>query len=133
MSTKTQWWYDDATYHYSSESELVLARLTIRNNGTAELLVGGQEVLECQNEEAATSWLVSEEYEPLSSLFEDLAEKGVPVDPRIKLPTATSQEEFNRQMVILLEPANKLVSETELNTWPSPSERGSSSSRSAPN
>jgi len=128
MTTKTEWWYDDATYHYSGDSEVVLARLTTRDNGTAQLLIGGGKVLEFENEDEASCWLVDEEYEPFENLIEDLTEKGVAVDPRIKVPTATSPEDLNRQMVITLEPGNNLVSQTGLATLPTPAEGGPSNS-----
>jgi hypothetical protein len=131
MPMKTQWWYDDATYHYSGNSELVLARLTIRDDGTAELLIGEREVLEFENEDEASCWLVSEEYEPLASLLEDLAERNVPLDPRIKVPTATSQEELRRQMVIMLEPGDKMLSGCLPDSRPIPTKHGSTNSRSA--
>jgi hypothetical protein len=132
MTMKTEWWYDDATYHYSGNSELVLARFITQDDGTAQLLIGGQELREFENEDEASCWLVDEEYEPLSSLIEDFAERGVPVDPRIKVPTATSPEDLMRQMVIILDPGKKLVSKTAPNTVPTPAERDSSSSRSTP-
>ena len=128
MTTKTEWWYDDATYHYSGDSEVVLARLTTRDDGTVQLLIGEGEVLEFENEDEASCWLVDEEYEPFENLIEDLNEKGVPVDPRLKVPTATSPEDLSRQMVFTLEPGNNLVSETGLATSPTPAEGGPSNS-----
>ena len=123
MATKTEWWYDDATYHYSGNSELVLARFTTREDGTAQLLIGGGEVLEFENEDEASCWLVDEEYEPLESLLEDLAAKGVP-DRRIKVPTATSPEDLEQQMIIRLEPASNSLSEAGQATLPMPAEGG---------
>ncbi len=104
---KTEWWYDDATLHVSGDTDLVLARLTIRDDGTAQLLLAGGQVVELESEDEASIWLVSEEYRRLEDLVEDWVEEGRPTDPRVKAPTGTSAEELVPQMVIELGAANE--------------------------
>jgi hypothetical protein len=128
MATKTEWWYDDCTYHYSGNSEIVLARLIVRNDGTAQLLTEGGEVREFPNEDEASCWLVDEEYEPFETLIEDFAERGVLLDPRIKVPTATTLEDLIPQMVIKLQPGENSVA----GGTPTPAHHGSANARSNP-
>lgn len=106
---KTEWWYDDATLHVSGDTDLVLARLTVRDDGTAQLLLAGGQVVELETEDDASIWLVSEEYRRLEDLVGDWVEEGRPVDPRVKAPTGTAVEELLPQMVIDLDAANGTV------------------------
>jgi hypothetical protein len=115
---KTEWWYDDATLHYSDQQELVLARLIIRDDGTAQILTSGGEVVEVESEDEASVWLVDEEYRRLEDLIEDFMAEGRPVDPRIKLPTAESGSELLRQMVVDLRPPS-ISSSDPVNPLPS--------------
>jgi hypothetical protein len=103
---KTEWWYDDATHHYSGGRTLSLARLIVRDDGTAQLLTDGGERFEFPNEDEASLWLGSEEYRRLDSLIEDFKDDGLPVDPRIKPPSAASDDELVKKMVIVLDPVN---------------------------
>jgi hypothetical protein len=105
---KTEWWYDDATFHYSRGTELFFARLTVRDDGTAQLLTVEQ-VLEFENETGASIWLLDEEYRRLDDLIADQSEDGRAMDPQIAAPTATSQDELLRQMAIKLPPRNALT------------------------
>ena len=98
---KTEWWYDDATIHYSGDTELRLAQLTVSDDGSAKIVLPGER-REFVSEEDASVWLVDEEYRRLDDLIADLREEGIPVDPRIKPPAATAPED---QMVIKLKPA----------------------------
>jgi hypothetical protein len=98
---KTEWWYDDATFHYSGETELCLAQLTVNDDGSAQIILLGER-REFVSEDDASIWLVDEEYRHLDDLIADLRESGVPIDPRIKPPAATVPED---QMVIKLKPA----------------------------
>lgn len=100
----TEWWYEDSIYHL--DQTVVLARLTNREDGSAQILTDGGETLEFPTRDEAEMWLGDEEYSPLESLMEDRAEEGLPADPRLQPPTASSGEELLRQMVIPLEPAN---------------------------
>jgi hypothetical protein len=106
---KIEWWYDDATFHYSDDTELVLARLTVRDDGTAQLLLEGGQIVELETEDDASIWLVSEEYGRLDDLVQDLVEEGRPVDPCIKAPAGTSAEELVPHMVIHLDAASGTV------------------------
>ena len=101
---KCEWWYDDANFHYSDQTELVLARLTVRDDGSAEVLTAAGELHQFDNETEASVWLLDEEYRRWESLLEDLQEGGAYVDPRIRVPTASSNEELRQQMVISLTP-----------------------------
>src|SRR5437899_2051431 len=103
---KTEWWYDDATWHYSHDTELVLARLVVRDNGTAQLLLEGGQVIELETEDAASLWLVSEEYRRLQDFIQDWIEEGRPIDPRVQAPRGTSVEELLPRMVIHLDGNN---------------------------
>jgi len=100
----TEWWYDDYAFDSSDATELFLARLVVRDDGTAQILTDGPEVIEFENAEEANIWLVSEEYRRLKSLIEDFADDGLPLDPRIKAPDAGTDEDLARRMVIVLTP-----------------------------
>lgn len=99
---KTEWWYDDATY-YSDPTELFLARLVVRDDGTAQILTDGER-LEFENETEASIWFLDEEYRRMKSLLEDFEDEGATPDPRIKPPEAATEEELQRRMVIRLTP-----------------------------
>lgn len=99
---KVEWWYDDAGYHLD-KTRVFLARLVVRDDGSAHLLTDG-EAYEFENEEEATMWLTDEEYSVLEILV-DLREKGLPVDPRLEALTFAPEEESGRQMVMVVEPA----------------------------
>lgn len=103
---KIEWWYDDATLHYSGDTELVLARLAVRDDGTAAILLAGGRVVELENEDDASGWLIDEEYRRLEDLVQDLVEEGRPADPRIKAPDGTAVEELVPQMVVRLDATN---------------------------
>ncbi len=105
---KVEWWYDDATFHHSGKSTVALARLTVREDGTAQILTDG-ETMEFENEEEAECWLTNEEYSGLEAMFDDLKEKGIPPDPRIKPPIATSDQELAGKLIINLAPATNLL------------------------
>ena len=106
LAMKTEWWYDDATLHVSGDTDLVLARLTVRDDGTAQLLLAGGQVVELESEDDASIWLVSEEYRRLEDLVGDWVEEGRPVDPRVKAPSGNAVEELLPQMVIDLAAAD---------------------------
>jgi hypothetical protein len=101
---KTEWWYESAIFDLD-QTTIALARLVVREDGTAQILTDGGEVLEFEKEDEAEIWLTSEEYRPLESLLEQFQEEGIPVDPRIQAPTAVPPEDLVRQMVIKLTPA----------------------------
>ena len=101
---KTEWWYDDYAYYSSESMEIVLARLVVRDDGTAQILTDG-ECLELENETEASIWFLDEEYRRLRSLLEDFEDEGVAPDPRIKPPEAATDEELQKQMVIHLTPS----------------------------
>ena len=102
---KTEWWYDDATFHYSGDSDLYLALLTVEDDGTTRLTLP-ERVREFTDEDDASIWLVDEEYRRLDGLIADLVEDGIPVDPRI---TATAATTLSDQMVIKLQPALETI------------------------
>lgn len=103
---KVEWWYNDAVYHASDGAELPLARLVVRDDGTAHVLTDGGERLELENETEASGWLVDEEFRRLDSLLADRRDEGLPVDPRIVPPSAASDDELLGKMVIVLGPVN---------------------------
>ena len=103
---KSEWWYDDATFHYSSDTELRFAQLTVNDDGSAQVVLPGNR-REFASEEDASVWLVDEEYRRLDDLIADLKEGGIPVDPCIKAPAATVPED---QMVIKLKTAPQNLS-----------------------
>jgi hypothetical protein len=105
---KIEWWYDDATFHHSGKSTVALARLTVREDGTAQILTDG-ETLEFENEEEAESWLTNEEYSGLETMFDEFEEKGISPDPRIKPPIAASDQELAGKMIINLEPPSNVL------------------------
>ncbi len=100
----TEWWYDDYAFDSSDSRELFLARLIVRDDGTAQIMTDGPEIIELENAEEANIWLVSEEYRRLKSLIEDFTDEGLTPDPRIKPPEAATEEELQRRMVIRLNP-----------------------------
>ena len=102
---KTEWWYDDATFHYSGDTDLYLALLTVEDDGTARLTLP-ERVREFTDEDDASIWLADEEYRRLDDLIADLVEDGLPVDPRIKAPAATALLD---QLVIKLQPAPEII------------------------
>jgi hypothetical protein len=97
---KTEWWYESAIY--DMDRDVVLARLTLRDDGTAQVLTDGGEIRDFASWDEASYWLSDEEYYPLDSLYESLAEQGVAIDPRITPPLASCDGELVRQMVIKL-------------------------------
>ena len=105
---KTEWWYDDATFHYSGDKEIHLARLTIHPNGMAEVLTANKRI-SFPNEESASEWLTDEEFSLLEILTETFEEAGIPIDPRIKVPCATCDGELVEQMLINLGEKDKLL------------------------
>jgi hypothetical protein len=100
-----EWWYDDASYHLD-RTRVFLARLTVRENGSAELATDGG-VYEFENEEEASLWLTDEEYSVVEILIEDLQEQGFAVDPRLKALASAPKEQSGQPMVIVLEPAER--------------------------
>lgn len=98
---RIEWWYDDATFHYSGDTDLYLARLTVDADGTAEILMPSER-LPLAHEDAANEWLANEEFSLLESLTEAYEELGKPVDPRIKPPCASCDRDLLSQMVIKL-------------------------------
>lgn len=113
---KTEWWYDDWSYHLDN-SGVYLARLTVRDDGTAQVITAG-EIHEFENEDEASIWLGDEEYSLLEVLFEILVEEGRPVDPRITPPTAATDEELMHKMAIKLDPANGATAPTQPSNLP---------------
>jgi hypothetical protein len=96
----TSWWYESAIYDL--DNVVALARLTVRDDGSAHILTDGGEVIEFENQDEADIWLSSEEYYRLDTLYETLAEQGVAIDPRIKPPCASCDGDLVKQMVIKL-------------------------------
>jgi hypothetical protein len=97
---KVEWWYDDANYHLD-KTRVFLARLTIRDDGSAQLITDGQ-VHEFENEDEASIWLADEEYSVLEMLVEDLREQGIPVDPRLESLVFSPEEDSEHSMVLVL-------------------------------
>jgi len=102
---KIEWWYDDASYHLDN-TQVYLARLTIRDDGTAQLVTDGK-VYEFENEEEASIWLTDEEYSVLEILIEDLRELGLPVDPRLEALADGPKDGADLPMVIVLGSAQR--------------------------
>lgn len=96
----TSWWYESAIYDL--DNVVALARLTARDDGTAQILTDGGETIEFGSQDDADLWLTDEEYYHLDSLYETLAEQGVAIDPRIKPPGASCDGDLVGQMVIKL-------------------------------
>ena len=97
---KVAWWYESAIY--DMDNVLALVRLTVQDNGTAHILTDSGKKLDFENETEASIWLTAEEYYPLDHLEEELADKGKPVDSRIRPPEASSEAELLKRMVINL-------------------------------
>ena len=114
---KIEWWYDDATFHYSDNAELYLAKLIVRDDGTARLVTAG-EALEFETEEEASIWLTDEEYSLLDVLLERFAEQGIPVDPRINALMTAYNENLVRQEGIVLDPAKGILSPKQSDALP---------------
>jgi hypothetical protein len=115
---RIEWWYDDASFHYSAGAELDLARLTVRDDGTAQILTSGGEIIELENETEASIWFLDEEFRRLEDLLDDLREEGRPVNPRIKPPTAPSDKELLPQMTITLDAERDVPSTTRSDSTP---------------
>jgi hypothetical protein len=97
---KTEWWYESALFDL--DNTLVFARLTVQDEGSANVLTDAGERLEFASEDDARTWLGDEEYYPLDHLVESLKEQGIPVDPRIKPPVGERDDEVLKQMVVAL-------------------------------
>ncbi len=97
---KTEWWYESSLYDINGM--VVLARLTVRDDDTAEILTDGGEQYEFASQDQAEIWLTDEEYYTLDMLYETFAEQGTPIDPRIKPPCASCDGDLLKQMVIKL-------------------------------
>lgn len=104
---KTEWWYESAIYDL--DGNIVLARLILRDDGTAQVLTDDGEVREFSSQDEASHWLSDEEYYPLESLYGVLAEQGVAIDPRIRPPMAACDGDMVRQMVIRLGDAKTMT------------------------
>jgi len=90
---KTEWWYESAIYDL--DGDVVFARLTLQDDGTARILTDGGETRKFASWDDATHWLGDEEHYPLDSLYEALHEKKIRVDPRIKPPLASCEADLN--------------------------------------
>ncbi|HMC67370.1 MAG TPA: hypothetical protein VKI65_20715 [Gemmataceae bacterium] len=112
---KVEWWYDEATFHYSDNSELYLAKLIVRDDGTAKLISAG-EALEFDNEEEASLWLCDEEFLPIDVLLDRFAEQVIAVDPRIQALVASSDDAVLQQKGIILDPAGGVLSPRQSDT-----------------
>jgi len=111
MTMKTEWWYDDATYHYSGNAELVSARLTTRDDGTVQLLIGG-EGLEFENEDEASRWLADGRIRSAGESYRRFRGTRQAFGPANQTANSHNAGRSQRQMVITLEPGNGSVSET---------------------
>src|SRR5262249_15959279 len=89
-------WYDDANFHDSDETEISLARLTVGDDGAAQVLLAGGEARQFENEDEATLWLRDEEYSRLNDLPDGQA-------AAIRPPLAGSDEELARKMNLKME------------------------------
>lgn len=66
-----EWRYADGPYHYSDGKEVVLARLTVRDDGTAEVLFADGRLRQFDSEDEARTMLSDEEYRYVADLIED--------------------------------------------------------------
>ena len=94
------WWYESAIYDL--DKVLAFARLTVRDDETAEVFTDDAIKREFESEEQATLWLADEEYLLLENLVEELTEAGKPTDQRIRPPAGKTDEELVKRMVVNL-------------------------------
>lgn len=100
------WWYDYSDFSYDDvgvrNQTLYLRRLTVNDDGSAEILftTGYKELFTSEDE--AILWLGDEENWRLSSLLADLIKDDKPVDPRIVIPIGEKEAEIVPQMIIYL-------------------------------
>ena len=85
MMTRTEWWFDDATFYDSGERELFLARQRIGDDGSTEVLLASGERRRFEDEDASREWLTSEEYRPIAALYDDFEADGKPI-PQLEFP-----------------------------------------------
>jgi hypothetical protein len=100
---KIEWWYDDSFFRYPEDVEIALARLTVRDDGSAEILDDGQQSFEFENEDQASMWLGDEEYRRVESLVEDLDDEHRPVDARLRALLGDAAKEYAGPMLFNLE------------------------------
>jgi hypothetical protein len=93
MPVDAEWWYNDAAYHYAKGESLSLARLETHSDKTARVQTDA-ETLDFESREAATEWLLDEEYRRLQDLIE------ANPDPRIRPPQTDADTGSSGQMVI---------------------------------
>ena len=105
---KSEWWYDGSVLDYETfgehKQELYLVRLTVKEDGTAELLFPSGARKQFPTEEDASIWLCDEEFRRLEDLIQDFIDDGRPVDPRIRRPPSGPDAEIIKQMQIPLGP-----------------------------
>ena len=102
---KTEWYYDSAAYgvqDWNRGGTLFLARLTVHEDGTAQVLGADGVVHKFPDTQLADEWLTDEEYKRLQDLVDDFREDNHPMDPRIKEPVGDTPEELVKQMCIRL-------------------------------
>lgn len=97
---KAEWWYESSLYDV--DNTLVFAKLTVRDDGRAEILSDAGDTLPFANEDEAAAWLSDEEYYPFDHLLERLESENTPPDPRIKAPVERPGVELLPQMVVPL-------------------------------
>ena len=94
----TEWWYESAIFDF--DGDVVLARLTQHDDGTAEILTDDGGTRSFASREDATCWFADEENYPLADLDVILAEQNLGLSPRITPPSATCLADLVNQMVI---------------------------------
>jgi len=82
---KTGWWYDNSFFEYGKSDELVLARLTVRDDGTAQILRRGRSLNSSTKQRHHLA--LDEEYTLLETSSRTDG-TGPASGPRIKPPTA---------------------------------------------
>jgi hypothetical protein len=101
---RTEWWYDDSFVDPETlglrDQEIFLARLTVNDDRSAEILFpnGAKKVFPSEND--ALIWMGDEEYRRLDSLIQHLTERGRLDDLPIVVPSGQTETEILRTMRI---------------------------------
>jgi hypothetical protein len=101
---KIEWWYDDSFLKPETlglrDQELFLARLSVNEDGSAQIMFPDGHKRYFGSEDEALIWFGDEEYRCLSSLIQDLAEEGRSGDLPIPLPSGNTESEILQGMRI---------------------------------
>ena len=96
----TEWWYDSSVYDI--DAVVVLARLTVRPDGTAAILTDGGHEHEFPTRDAAEMWLTDEEYYTSCGLQKRLTAAGAGPESWVQAPPESCNGDLLKHMVIRL-------------------------------